>query len=328
MGELTIWVPVFIVSLLILVKAADYFIESAEKMGDALGIHPFIVGVTIVASGTSLPELVTSLVAVFENETSIVVGNAVGSNIANFGLVMAFIAIITRRLDLKFNVLLVEIPFFIGSAILVSIMMLDGKFGLFDGIISCLGLAIFLIYTIRDSRKEEDLEGQKSSKFPLASLFVFILSGVVISFAAKYNIKSVINIADIIGIGSEVIALTAVALGTSLPELFVSIAAARRKNIEIAVGNLIGSNIFNSFAVLGIPAIVNYFVNANKPPFGSEGPWLIVTDNILNFSIPVMLAISFIFFLMMITNKVNRWQGWLLLLCYVFFIGNIIILAI
>ena len=153
------------------------------------------------------------------------------------------------------------------------------------------------------------LGDEEKTKLPAATIVVFMLSGVAIYFSAEFNIQAVLNIAEELKIGTEVVAQTAVALGTSLPELLVSYAAAKRNNIEIAVGNLIGSNIFNSFAVLGIPALIKPL---NVPP------------DMLTFSIPLMLVMSLLFFIMMITNKVNRWQGYLLLLCYVFFLVNII----
>lgn len=313
MQGLALWIPVFIISLAILVKAADYFIESAEKIGTALRINPFIIGVTIVALGTSLPELITSLIAVFKDTTEIVIGNVVGSNIANFGLIMGFIAVIVKKPDLKFDVLVVEIPFYLGSAFLVAIMMFDGSIDRWDGVIACLGMVIFLIYTFRGNTRMPDelADGEESveRRLPAATIAVFILSGVAIYLSAEYNIRSVLKIAEILNIGAEVVAQTAVALGTSLPELLVSYAAAKRGNIEIAIGNLIGSNIFNSFAVLGIPAVIKT---------------LVVPAQILTFSLPLMLAISIIFFVMMITNKVNRWQGYLLLLCYVFFLTTVI----
>jgi cation:H+ antiporter len=314
MNELAIWIPVFIVSLFILVKAADYFIESSEKIGTAMGVNPFIVGVTIVALGTSLPELITSLIAVFKGSTEIVIGNVVGSNIANFGLVMAFVAITSRKLDLKFEVLIVEIPFFLGSAFLVSIMMIDRSFDRYDGVIACLGMILFIVYTIKGhSSPDESASSEGERKLPMATIVVFLLSGGAIYLSAEYNIRAVLKIAELLHIGTEVVAQTAVALGTSLPELLVSIAAARRKNIEIAVGNLIGSNIFNSFAVLGIPSLITP---------------LVVPLQVLTFSVPLMLGISLIFFVMMITNKINRWQGWLLFLCYVFFLVNIVKTAV
>jgi len=293
-----------------LVKAADYFIDSAEKIGSALKVNPFIIGVTIVALGTSLPELITSLIAVFKDSTEIVIGNVVGSNIANFGLVMAFVAIVSKKINLKFDVLIVEIPFFLASAFLVSIMMIDGTFDFWDGIIACLGMVLFLVYTLRGNKSNVDDLGEEGvSKLPAATIVVFLLSGVAIYMSAEYNIRAVLKIAAELNIGTEVVAQTAVALGTSLPELLVSYAAAKRNNIEIAVGNLIGSNIFNSFAVLGIPALI--------------AP-LTVPLEMLTFSIPLMLTLSLLFFVMMITNKVNKWQGYLLLLCYVFFIMTII----
>ncbi|MCB0502270.1 MAG: calcium/sodium antiporter [Bacteroidetes bacterium] len=308
--NLTLWIVVFIGTLIVLVKAADYFIEAAEKIGGALKINPFVIGVTVVALGTSLPELITSLIAVFEDNTEIVIGNVVGSNIANFGLVMAFVAIISKRIVLKTNVMVVEMPFFLGSTFLVSIMMLDGTFEMFDGIVACLGMVLFIVYTIKNKPEEEpEHEKEEESKLPMAAVMLFFVSGVAIYFSAKYNIDAVLKIAEILNVGTEVVAQTAVALGTSLPELLVSVAAARKKNLEIAVGNLIGSNIFNSFAVLGIPALI--------------AP-LVVPNQMLMFSIPLMIMITIIFFVMMITNRVNRWQGYFLLLSYLFFLVNII----
>lgn len=308
--SLPLWILIFVGTLVVLVKAADYFIESAEKIGNALHVSPFVIGVTVVALGTSLPELITSIIAVFENSTEIVIGNVVGSNIANFGLVMAFVAIISKRIILKVNVMVVEMPFFLASGFLVSIMMIDGVFDRWDGIVACLGMILFVFYTIRNTPEgEEDKTEKEESKIPAAAVVLFFVSGAAIYFSAKYNIEAVLGIAEKLNIGTEVIAQTAVALGTSLPELLVSIAAARKKNLEIAIGNLIGSNIFNSFAVLGIPSLI-------EP--------LIVPIEMLTFSIPLMLTISVIFFVMMITNRVNRWQGYLLLLCYIFFLMTII----
>lgn len=308
--NLTLWILVFVGTLIVLVKAADYFIEAAEKIGSALKINPFVIGVTVVALGTSLPELITSLIAVFKDNTEIVIGNVVGSNIANFGLVMALVAIFSNRIVLKTNVMVVEMPFFLGSAFLVSIMMIDGVFDRFDGIIACLGMILFVYYTIRNKPEEElEEENEEESKVPMAAVMLFFVSGAAIYFSAKFNIDAVLKIAEILNIGTEVVAQTAVALGTSLPELLVSIAAARKKNLEIAIGNLIGSNIFNSFAVLGIPALI-------KP--------LLVPMDMLMFSIPLMVMITILFFVMMITNRVNRWQGYLLLLSYAFFLVNII----
>lgn len=308
--ELVQWIAIFVVSLAVLVKAADYFIESAEKIGAALKINPFIIGVTVVALGTSLPELITSLIAVFAGSTEIVIGNVVGSNIANFGLVMGIVAIAVKSVQLKVNVMTIEMPFFVGSGVLVSIMMIDGTFDFWDGIVACLGMIIFLIYTLKDgSDHSTEAPSTEETKLPMAAIVVFILSGVGIYFSAKYNIDAVIKIADILHIGSEVVAQTAVALGTSLPELIVSIAAAKKNNLEIAIGNLIGSNIFNSFAVLGIPALI--------------AP-LVVPSGMLTLSIPVMLLVTAIFFIMMVTHKVSRWHGYMLLLCYVFFVMSII----
>ncbi len=314
MGPLTLWILVFFGSLFFLILAADKFIESAEKIGKALHVDPFIIGVTVVALGTSLPELITAVIAVFQDSSEIVIGNVVGSNITNISLVMAFIAILGRRIDLMFDVAKVEAPFLIGSALLTTVMMIDGTFSRFEGILCCVGLCVFLFYTLRDGGNSDLVEEieqkpKKEVKVPIPAVVLFFLSGVAIYFSAKYNIESIINIADILNIGSEVIALTAVALGTSLPELLVSIAAARKGNLDIAIGNLIGSNIFNCFAVLGIPSLI--------------APLTVPTD-IIKFGIPMMIAVSLVFLIMLLTKKINRWQGWMLLIFYIYFLGYLI----
>ena len=315
MGPLALWILVFFGSLFFLILAADKFIESAEKIGKALHVDPFIIGVTVVALGTSLPELITSIIAVFQDSSEIVIGNVVGSNITNISLVMAFIAILGRRIDLMFDVSKVEAPFLIGAALITTIMMIDGSFSRFEGILCCCGLMLFLFYTMRDGGNSDLLEEieqnipKEETKVPLLAVLTFFLSGLVIYFSAKYNIESIIKIADILNIGSEVIALTAVALGTSLPELLVSIAAARKGNLDIAIGNLIGSNIFNCFAVLGIPSLI--------------APLSVPLD-IIKFGLPMMIAVSLVFLIILLTKKINRWQGWMLLFFYIYFLGYLV----
>ncbi len=305
MDSLIFWIGVFAVSLIALVIASDKFIESAEKIGHALKIDPFIIGVTLVALGTSLPELISSIIAVMKGSSEIVIGNVIGSNITNISLIMGFIAVSTRRIDVSFDVIKVEMPILLSSAFIISIMMIDLKFDLIDGITVFTGLILFLLYTLRDGKDQENDVEKEETKLPFAAFIVFLLSGVAIYLSADYNIRSIINISNKLSIGKEVISLTAVSLGTSLPELLVSIAAAKKGNLKIAVGNIIGSNIFNSFAVLGIPSMISV---------------LEVPPEMLTFSVPVMIALTMLFFVMMLSQKVNRWQGWMLILFYLFFL--------
>lgn len=299
------WIGVFIGALAVLLFASDKFIGAAEKIGLSLGIPSFIVGVTIVAAGTSLPELISSIFAVLEGSPEIVVGNVVGSNITNILLVLGVTAMVAKNIEIKFAVLDIDLPLFIGSAFLLYFLLMDGYFGTFDAIVCLAGLLIFLFYTFSSDREEE--EGERPKLTPI--VFVMLaLSGIGIWFGAEWTVKSVIKIADMVGIGKEVVALSMVALGTSMPEIVVSVMAARKGNAEMAVGNVLGSNIFNTFAVMGIPAL-----------FGG----LVIPESILVFSLPMMVAASILFLIMSLDKKIAFAEGAMLLLFYVVFIVHL-----
>jgi cation:H+ antiporter len=302
---LLFWIIVFIISLAVLVKSSDIFIDSSEKIGLFLGLPSFIVGVIIVAFGTSLPELVSSIIAVAEGSSEIVVGNALGSNITNIFLVLGITAVIGKEFSVNYNLMRVDLPFLLGSAILVALMLLDSVFSFTEAIICLFCLSVYIFNSLRIKNDEEEQEREK----PKALTWILLIaSPVVVYVGAKYTVRSVIQISTLAGIGSEVIALSAVALGTSLPEVVVSIAAARRGNPEMSVGNVIGSNIFNTFAVLGIPALI--------------GP-LTIPSNIRSFAVPVFLGATVLCILVTMERKVNRWAGSLFLIFYIFFIGKL-----
>lgn len=319
--QLIFWILIFLVSLFVLVKASDYFTESAENIGIHFGIPAFIVGVTIVAIGTSLPELVTSLIAVFDNSTEIVAGNVIGSNIANIFLILGIAAIIGKKLKIDYELIHVDLPLLISSAFLLAICVWDGKFTWLEGILCICAFLIYLFYTISTakSNKEEkrDIkeEIQKDVKVNLGETRVtwktwgiLALSTVFIYIGAKYTIESVIALSDILNIGKQVIAVSAVALGTSLPELVVTISAAKRGNPEMAVGNVLGSNIFNALIVMGIPSLFSQ---------------LTITQDILIFSLPVMIIATLLYYFVTQDKQITKWEGWMLLIFYVVFIGKI-----
>ena len=166
------------------------------------------------------------------------------------------------------------------------------------------GLVVFLFYSLKNDSEER---GEKT-KISWKSYAMLILAGVFVKFGAEYTIESIIKLSELMGVGSEKIALSIVALGTSLPEVFVSIAAVRKGKTDIAVGNILGSNIFNTYAVMSIPAF-----------FGS----LVIPPNILTFSLPLMLALTILFAIMCISTKISRWEGLMLTMFYVFFIVEI-----
>lgn len=307
---LLFWLIVFVVSLFILIKASDYFTDSAEKIGLSFGLSPFIVGVTIVAFGTSLPELASSIMAVLQNSSEIVVGNVVGSNITNIFLILGISAILGKTLKIDHDLISVDLPMFVGSAFFLSLTILDGKFSIGEAILAIIGIILYTTYTAKADKKENelDIKIQKDKKKNWIVYSILTLSIIFIYLGAKYTVDSVIKIAEILKIGKEIIAIGVVALGTSLPELVVSIRAAKKGKAEIAIGNILGSNIFNIFAVMGISAL-----------FGT----LIIPNSIITFGLPVMLVATLLYFFITQDKKITIWEGWLLILFYVFFVGKL-----
>ena len=313
-GLTLIWlILIFIVSLAVLIAASNAFTAAAEKIGIFLGMPSFIIGVTIVAFGTSLPELISSIFAVVKDSSEIVVGNVIGSNITNIFLVLGITAIIGKKIKLKFKIAYVDLSLLVGSALLFSLMVSDGVFGFSEAIFSIFGIIIYVLYAANASKpkikaKKKQLTEIEPRKMEIKPGFYLLLSGVAIYFSALYTVESIVVIAEKIKIGKEIIAASAVALGTSLPELVVSIIAAVKNKPEIAIGNILGSNIFNTFAVMGIPGLIGN---------------LALPDNMIAFGVPMMVIASVLFFLVTQQRRVTNWEGWLLLIFYTFFLGKL-----
>ncbi|MCL2923854.1 MAG: calcium/sodium antiporter [Trichodesmium sp. MAG_R04] len=310
MQNLIIWLIIFIVSLFVLIKASDFFTDAAEKIGIFLKISPFLVGVTIVSLGTSLPELVSSIIAVYQNSSEIVFGNVIGSNIANIFLIIGAASFISNTLIIEYEVINVDLPLFVSSAFLLSLTVLDKNFSINEAIICILGYIVYVLYTINSGKEEQQSENINSSdkSFLFKQIVIVIISSLLIFFGATYTIKSVTKISEILEIAQELIALSAVALGTSLPELVVTISATRKGNPEIAIGNVLGSNIFNSLMVMGIPRLIGK---------------LEISDNVFGSGLLVLLMGTILFFFVTQDKQVTRWEGLMFFIFYGWFIGNI-----
>jgi cation:H+ antiporter len=312
MWSLFLWGGLFVVSLAVLVKASDYFVRSSEVIGKFLRLPAFIIGVTLVAIGTSLPELASSIFAVFSGASEIVVANVVGSNIANIFLILGITAIVAGKIKILHEIIHVDLPLLIGSAFLLALTIWDGVFTFIEALLFIGGLILYLGYTVSTQEKHEDIgaekkikKGLKGRRLDIRTIFVFLISAVFIFLGAKYTVDSVIELSGILNIGTEVIAIIAIALGTSLPELVVSISAVRKKKAEIAVGNILGSSIFNIFGVMGITGL-----------FGV----LIVPEIVLTLGLPLMLMATLMYFFIAQDRDITKWEGWMLLLFYVFFV--------
>jgi cation:H+ antiporter len=301
---LLLWIIVFIVSLFVLVKGADFLIESSEKIGLSLGLSPFIVGVMIVGIGTSLPELISSIASVLQGVPEVVAANAVGSNIANILLVVGAAAVVGRNILFSKNLIDIDLPLLAISTVLFTSVLIDGTITKGEGLFLLITYLFYFLYTFfqrNGGEKEEKSIRPKVTKKDI--LFLFLgLGGLV--FGAQYLIESLIELSLLLNIGVAVITITAVALGTSLPELLVSIKAALQGKAEVALGNIFGSNIFNGLVVLGVPALFTA---------------LPVDEKTLFIGVPLMAAATLLFVISGISKRIHLWEGTFFLLLYAFF---------
>jgi len=257
--EILIFLVLGLVALFI---GAEGLIRGSSALALKIGITPLVVGLTVVAFGTSTPELVVSLKAALIGNSSISLGNIVGSNIANIALILGISAII-RPLDVHANIIRREIPIMIGISILLVLLLIDGELGLVDGIIFVLGIVIYTIVNITMARKEKNAEVDKEFKEGLKTglgvpvSIIMIAGGLgLMILGANLFVNSSIAVAKAIGVSDAIIGLTIVAVGTSLPELITSVVAAYKNESDIAIGNVVGSNIFNILGILGITALI------------------------------------------------------------------------
>ncbi|NET55201.1 MAG: calcium/sodium antiporter [Symploca sp. SIO2E6] len=307
---------VFIISLAVLVKASDFFTDAAEKVGLFIGLSPFIIGVTIVSIGTSLPELISSILAVLQNSSEIVVGNVVGSNIANIFLIIGTASIMSARyLSISYDLVSVDLPLFVGSAFLFALVIGDESFSTGEALLLIIGYLMYLFYTLKGSADNEQEVNEapdstrvnRNANFLVGQIIIIIISAIFLYLGANYTIYSLVKISEILKIGKEIIAVSAVALGTSLPELMVTISAGIKGQAEIAVGNVIGSNIFNTFMVTGVAGLVGN---------------LVIPKTVLGNGLPTMVAGTILLFFATQDKKLTQWEGWLFFIFYGWFIGK------
>lgn len=301
--------------LVLLFIGAEGLIRGSSNLAIKIGITPLVVGLTVVAFGTSAPELVVSLKAALIGNSSIALGNVIGSNIANIAFILGVAALI-RPLDVHANVIMREIPIMIGISILLIILLLDGELGLIDGIIFVAGIVVYTIVNIILARKEKNPEVDAEFKeglesklgVPISIVFMIVGLGLLI-LGANLFVQSAIAIAKLFHLSDAVIGLTIVAVGTSLPELITSIVAAYKKEADIAIGNVVGSNIFNILSILGITAIII--------PISSAG--------ISYVDLGIMLIAAMVLFPLSRTGfSISRWEGAILLAGYGVYIYHLI----
>jgi len=317
-----LWSLIFVISLILLVKSADWLIESSEKIGLAFKISPFVIGVTIIAFGTSFPELASSIAAVMKGATEIVVANVVGSNIANIFLIVGLSVVVARHIVVKRNLIDLDAPLLITATLIFLFFAWDKEIVLWEGIILIIAFASYILYTFfrkRETRTNEVLNEKEaaiekdekefaSQKLNFKVFFFLILGITGLAVGANYTIESILEISYILGISASLIAITAVAIGTSLPELVVSVRACSKKKYEVALGNIFGSNVFNLLLVVGVPALI--------------GPLKI--DNLtFEIGLPFLIIATLLFVISCISRKIHLWEGLTYLLIYALFLTKL-----
>ncbi len=313
-----------IAGLVLLVAGAEVLVKGASRIAFMFGLSPLVIGLTIVAYGTSSPELMVSIQSSLAGQPDIAVGNVVGSNIFNILLILGISALITPLVVAQ-QLIRLDVPILIGISCLTLMFGLDGRISRVDGGIFVTGAILYTLFLMIQSRKEKNTDvtdeyereyGDSSVRSPKQILINagLIFAGLILLvLGSKFLVDSAIAIARSFGVSELVIGLTLVSAGTSLPELATSVVASMRGERDIAVGNVIGSNIFNILAVLGGAALLS-----------PEG--LSVSQDAIRFDIPVMIAVAVICLPIFITGQlIARWEGLLFLSYYVAYTGYLIL---
>ncbi len=313
-----LYIALLIVGLVILIAGAEYLVRGSSSMARKMGLSTIVIGLTVVAFGTSAPEFVVNLMSAAKGSTDLAIGNIVGSNLANILLILGIGATI-KTLKVKEGTTFKEIPFALLAIATLAVMGNDVFFegggtnvvGRIDGIILLAFFVIFMYYTFGMSKVEGEREGV--DVYPWSrSIGMFIVGIVGLTLGGTLIVNNAIELASLAGLSEALIGLTIVAIGTSLPELATTVVAIRKGHTDLAIGNAIGSNIFNVFWVLGVSAVVRPL------PFDVHG----------NIDVLFTTAATFVLFITMFIHKkhtIQRWQGIAFICTYLAYITYAII---
>ncbi len=303
-----------ILGFLLLVKGADFLVDGGASLAKKLNIPTIVIGLTIVAFGTSAPELVVNLIASLRNNTDIALGNILGSNIFNILTILGISSLISN-IKVSRTTTIIEIPIVILSSIILLIISNDAfidqkaysEISKIDGLILLIFFVLFMAYNIYIALKKDFELGEEIKSLSIKVSICYIFIGLIfLIVGGRFVVNSSVNIARFFGISERVIGLTIVAIGTSLPELITSIVASFKKFTDIAVGNILGSNIFNSLFIIGISSLIS-----NIPVKGINQ-----YDLLINF------IASFLIFIFLFTGKkheLEKWEGSLFITLQIFY---------
>lgn len=300
--EFLLQIVLLVVGFVLLIKGADWFVDGSSAVAARFGIPQLVIGLTIVAMGTSAPEAAVSIAAAINGNAEITIGNIVGSNILNILIILGISSVITALAVAK-STIRIEIPFMIVITGVLLLQGLDGSIGLVDGIVLLALFAAYLAYLFVMAKKDNDNKGEEIQQLSVVKSIVFIVIGLaMIILGSKVTVDAASAIASAMGLSERFIGLTIVALGTSLPELFTSVSAARKGNADIAIGNIVGSNIFNILFVVGLSSVII------SVPYAQN----FIFDAIIAIASAVMLLVC----CLIGKNKLHRWAGILMLIGY------------
>lgn len=304
----------FVIGLIILILGAELLVRGASRLAVGFGISPLVVGLTVVAFGTSSPELAVSIGAAVSGQADIALGNVVGSNIANVLLILGISAVITPLVVTQ-KLVRWDVPLMIGVSLLPLLFGWDGKIGRLEGLLMVAGIIIYTALAIRQSRHESrEVQDEYAAGFgecvapglrcALINSGLVIVGLALLVLGARWLVDGAVSIARLMGLSELIIGLTVIAVGTSLPEVATSVIASIRGERDIAVGNVVGSNLFNILSVLGLAAAV--------APGG-----VTVSAAALRFDLPFMIAVAIACLPIFFTGyRIARWEGALFLAYY------------
>ena len=322
---MTTTILLFLAGLITLILGADLLVRGASRLAAAFGVSPLVIGLTIVAIGTASPEIAVSLQAAAAGQGDLTLGNVLGSNIFNILFILGVTAIVAPVVIAE-QLIRKDAPIMLGISLLTLALAIDGNLGWFDGAILLIGMIIYIVFALRQSKEEskavqEEYAQEFAPKEPHTARNTitnigFILVGLgLLVLGSNWLVESASQIAKSLGVSELVIGLTIVAAGTSLPEVATSVIAALKKESDIAVGNAVGSNIFNLLGVLGLGAVV--------APGG-----IAVAERVLQFDLPVMLFVALVSLpIFYVDSRISRLDGGLLLSYYVIYVVYIIMRA-